>query len=437
MAIAVALLATIASFGLASAAVVATVDSQHGTTRDHNSKESIAAADAGASMAMLRLNRYGGALNSTTPCLGESAGSIVLTGVAADGWCPEVKGTVGESTYAYRTTPKTASGLSVVAVGSSGTVRRRIDIGFKAQTAGSALAAEGLIGQEGITFSGNADIRVGVGTNGQLTSSGNATICNNIRFGVGKKWEHSGNASQCSGYVTTEGNATLPPVSSFMPPTIANSNSNGRLVTCTRTSPTPEPPGCQSDTFTGSWKTNSPFNPTTRSISVQGGVLTLGGGDYWLCSLTLSGNSHLIMAAEANVRLFFDTPENCGGNTQQISFTGNSNIEATGYQPEAGKFGVMGIYMLGSTTKRSSINLAGNTGANELVVYAPNTDINVSGNADYKGVMAGRTINDSGNGKISQDTGFEPPVVGGATLFSRESYVECVGGTGSTPSSGC
>ena len=57
MALPVAMLATVASLGLAGAAVMSTVDVQQGTKRDGGSKSAIAAADAGASLARLRLNR--------------------------------------------------------------------------------------------------------------------------------------------------------------------------------------------------------------------------------------------------------------------------------------------------------------------------------------------------------------------------------------------
>ena len=437
MALPVALFATIASFSLASAAVVASVDSQHGTARDHSSKEAIAAADAGASIALMRLNRYANALNSSTPCLGVSGNALVVTVAAADGWCPEIKGTVGSSTYAYRMTPKTVGTMSVVATGASSGVGRRIAISFTAQTVGSILAAEGLVGQENIEFTGNAEVNVGVGTNGDVTASGNAALCRNIRHGIGKKWEHNGNAEQCKGYVVTESNASLPPVSSFMPADIATNNSNYRLVTCTSTG---IPAGCQSDSYNGSWGSSSPFNSKTRSLSLSGNsTLTLTGGDYWLCSLSLSGNNHLIMGSGAHVRLFFDTPENCGvgSGKSQISFAGNTSIEATGYKSEIGKFDLPGLYLMGSPTLRTKVDLSGNNGVNELILYAPNTDINISGNADYKGVLAGRTIKDSGNGKISQDVGFEAPQIGGATLYSRQSYIECAGATGSPPNANC
>src|SRR5436190_22862846 len=58
MALPTALFAMIASFALASVAVMSSVDAQHGTVRDRASKNAIAAADAGAGVALLRLNRF-------------------------------------------------------------------------------------------------------------------------------------------------------------------------------------------------------------------------------------------------------------------------------------------------------------------------------------------------------------------------------------------
>jgi hypothetical protein len=70
MALPFALFALIASFALASAAVMSSVDAQQGTKRDHDSKEAIATADAGASLALLRLNRFMPSLSVAKPCVG-------------------------------------------------------------------------------------------------------------------------------------------------------------------------------------------------------------------------------------------------------------------------------------------------------------------------------------------------------------------------------
>ncbi|HVY97338.1 MAG TPA: hypothetical protein VHA54_10305 [Solirubrobacterales bacterium] len=463
MALPVALFAMVSSMALAGAAVVATVDVQQGASRDNSTKAAIAAADAGANVARERQSRYGFVLNEHNPCLGEvngKLGAVQAEEVGGQQWCPRIEGTVGESQYAYRVSPVGldcgSDELCVVAEGTAGGVTRRIEVTYdrstlinneeeksifeeareieitkiklkqaerrqeyekvkelqeklekQLQELQEQINAEGFIGRDGIVLSGNADIRVGVGTNGSLEASGNATICGDIRHGVGKTWTKSGNAKQCSGYRVAEANVQLPPVSSFMPKDIATNNSNNRITACTSTN---VPVGCQKDSYTGNWKSKPPFNPQTRAITVNANdTLTVGGGDYWVCSITLNGNSQLIMADGARVRFFFDTPEHCGtGN--QITLSGNNRIAATGYQPSAGRFEVPGFFLLGSPTVASQVSLSGNfSSTNEMALYGPDTYLNISGNATYKGVMVGREIHMSGNGKVEQDAGFELP----------------------------
>jgi hypothetical protein len=435
-----ALFATIAAFGLAAVAVVSTVNVQRGTSRDHSSKEAIAAADAGASVAMMRLNRYANALGTATPCLGMSGSTLVLSGAAADGWCPEATGTVGDSSYAYRISPQTGSAMAIVATGSSGGVSRRIAISLTASTVGSVLEGAGVIGLEDITLENSADIRVGVGTNGNVTLENNSTICGNIRHGVGKGVTFTNNSDQCSGYGITEGNQSLPPVSSFMPTDIATNNSNFRLVKCTSTE---VPTGCETDSYVANgnkgFTSTVPWDPTTRTISTgNNSTLTLGGGDYFICRLELTNNSHLIMKSGASVRIFFDTPENCNLKSvaEQLVLSNNTDIQATGNGTEGSA--LPGLYMMGSTTIATRAKFENNTGTtNEFILYAPNTSIVIENNATYKGVLAGKTIKLSNNATVEQDAGFKPPQIGGATLYTRQSYVECVGATGSPPNANC
>jgi hypothetical protein len=171
------------------------------------------------------------------------------------------------------------------------------------------------------------------------------------------------------------------------------------------------PLNCQKDAYTGNWKSKPPFNAKTRAISLSSNdTLTVGGGDYWVCSISMSGNSQLIMAEGARVRFFFDTPEHCAYNGNQLSLSGNNRISATGYQPSDGQFEMPGFYFLGSPTVATQVSLSGNySTTNEMVVYGPDTYINISGNATFKGIIAGKQIAMSGNGKVEQDAGFEVP----------------------------
>jgi hypothetical protein len=443
MALPTAIFAMVASMGLAGAAVMSSVDAQQGTHRDSDSKNAIAAADAGASVALMRLNRYATAFSTSTPCLGLSAGTLIVTGPAADGWCPEVTGTVGGSSYVYRATPSVVGGtMTVVSTGTAGTVSRRIAVTFKTTTIGSALALEGVIGIDEVRVDNNADARVSVGTNGNVSVGNNGNICGNIRHGVGKKASFSNNGTQCSGYGTTEGNISLPPVSSFMPTDIATNNSNYRLVTCTKLTPTKVPTECQTDTFSGSWSSTVPWNPSSssRTISTSNGTtLTLGGGDYFVCQLLVNNNAHLVMQAGASVRVFFDTPENCKlkAGAKQIVIDNNADITSTGYQPEQGKFDMPGFYLMGSASIQTSVEFSNNGTTNEFILYAPNTDILIKNNAVYKGVIAGKSVHLDNNAIVDQDAGFVPPQIGGATIYQRQSYVECTGPTASPPSANC
>ncbi|MGN6216017.1 MAG: hypothetical protein ACTHN7_03540 [Solirubrobacterales bacterium] len=442
-AVATALVAMTVAFTFASAAVVYSVNTQHGTVRDHAAKEAIAAADAGANVALMRMNQFAKAVSTASPCVGISVNTLVVAKAEADGWCPQLTGTVGNATYSYRVGPSTTacsvSTSCVVAVGTSNGVSRRVEVTLGTSTVGSAFSHAGVLGNEDITLGENANIRVGVGTNGSVHLSQSASICGDIRHGVGKELTFKNSSSQCSGYGKTEGNEALPPVSSFMPTNIATSNSNYRLVKCTSTN---VPSGCQSDSYTKSWETNTPWNATTRTIEpAQNSSLTLTGGDYFICKLVLGNNAHLIMGANATVRIFFDTPEDCGakaGSTwEPIKVENNADITSSGYQPTAGKFSVPGLYVTGSTSIPSKIVFSNNSGSNQFVLYAPNSNLYFENNSTYKGAIAGKTVYFSNHAKVEEDEGFEPPKIGGSTLFSRQSYVECTGATGSPPNANC
>jgi hypothetical protein len=441
MAVATALMAMTVAFSFAGAAVVYSANTQRGTSRDSGSKQAIAAADAGANIALMRQNQYSKSISTTNPCIGVSGSLLVVTKAEADGWCPSVSGTIGSATYTYRVGPSTTacavSTSCIVSTGTANGVKRREEVTLGTSTVGGILSKAGLIGQEDITLENNVDVRVGVGTNGNISLTNSASICGDIRTGVGKKLTFENSASQCSGYIKYQGNETLPPVSSFIPTNISTSNSNYRLAKCvTGTSPT----GCQSDSYTKSWETSTPWNASLRKIEpAQNSTLTLSGGDYFICRLVLGNNSHLIMGATATVRIFFDTPENCGikANEAQVMVENNADITSSAYQTSEGKFSVPGLYVMGSTTIPTKIVFGNNAGDSQFVLYAPNTNVYLENNATFKGAIAGKTVYLSNHATIEQDEGFEPPKIGGSTLYSRQSYIECVGSTASPPNANC
>jgi hypothetical protein len=429
MALPTALFAMIASFALASAAVLSSVDAQQGTKRDHESKEAIAAADAGANLALLRLNRFKSSLK-TSPCVGPNGESQLPTG----GWCPATPAeSVSGATFSYRVSEyKKGSELSVVAVGVAGTVSRRVDVGLIASDEENVFANEGLIGQDTIGLEGTAvEIKTNIGTNGEVTSNGHGTICGSIRHGIGKKIPLG--QPQCGGKVS-EGEKSLPPIS--LPENIAAENSNCRLVpNC----PSPTNPKVidptQVDTYTKSRNSKNPWEASATTINVGGNAtLTLTGGDYFVCGLFVD-SGQLIMAAQRHVRIFVRTPEEChlDPSKSQVEMKGNASIESTGFLTGEANYAVPEIYVLGP----SPVKLTGNAGADELLLYAPYSEVELGGSATWIGLLAGKSMRLHGSPKMEKYTGPAPEDLTISTLWERTHYVECTGVSASSPNASC
>ena len=440
MALPVALFAMIATMALASAAVLASIDVQQGSTRDNNSKKAIAAADAGASVALLRLNRFKSSLSTATPCIGPAGESLKPTG----GWCPAITPEpVGQSTYSYMISEyQGVAELKVVSVGTAQEVSRRVMVNLTATPGENVFATEKVVAKGDINMGGAFFIESDIGTNGNVTQNGNGVICGDVRHGPGKS---SDVKPQCDGKVT-EGEREVPEI---VPPTdIATKNSNCRLSwTCsiaTGGNPLEKDLNCG----TNEKCTKPVWDSTTRTLEDGGNnsSLTLGGGDYFICRLLIH-QGQLIMAYPAHVRIFFDTPENCPGskgisppmpaNTIRFEIGSQGQVTATGYEPKSGKFDVPGLYFLGSETIPTQINLQAQGGANEMILYAPQVDIHMNGGPEWIGMMAGKTIDIQGNPTIKTNPNIEEPDIKLATLFARDHYVECTGATATPPDANC
>jgi hypothetical protein len=421
MALPTVLFAMIATLGLASAAIIASTDVQRGTKRDSESKNAIAAADAGASVALLRLNRFVSSLTTAHPCVGPNGEWQTPSG----GWCPATTTeSVGGSSFSYQVSSyQKGAELSVVSVGTSGGVSRRVEVGLYSSNGENVFANEDVIGQDNISLSGTPDIETDIGTNGSVEGNGSFTICGDVRHGVGK----SAPEPDCDGEVT-EGNKELPEVTP--PENIATVNSNCRLVpNCTKE------PKKEVDT----WSKKNGWNASTRTLSVaQNSTLTLGGTDYFICKLEV-GPGTLYMAAGSHVRIFFDTPENCGlsAGATRMSVGGNGAIVSSGYNPKEGKYDVPGFYMLGSANIPTKVDLSGNGSVNELILYAPYSEVEMGGNTEWKGLVAGKSIHMHGTPKITSDPNITPPDITFQSLWERTHYVECTGASASTPNGDC
>lgn len=422
IAVPTALMALVATFALASVAVISTVNVQQGTHRDHDSKEAIAAADAGASIALLRLNRFLPSYSATQRCLGPNGESQTPSA----GWCPSTEpASIGGATYSYQVSEFTGSGtLDVISVGESGSVTRRVDVTMFSVNGKNVFADEKLIGESEIEFDGSsAKVETSIGTNGNIVNSGNSnpTICGNERHGTGKEAQ----PKPSCGKEVTESDRTLPPIT--LPENLATVNDNCRVAqNCT---------GSKAgliDTYT---KKNSTPWVEPRKIDVQSATLTIGGENYFVCKVTVGGSGAIVMQAGAHARIFVDTPEHCGmeAGAVQVEMTGNSVITASAFNPSQGLYDVPGIYMLGDGTVR----LGGTSGTNEFMLYAPQSRVELFGNATYTGMIAGNTVQISGNPTMKSNSKIKEPEIFLQSLLQRSRYVECTGPGGSTPNADC
>jgi hypothetical protein len=415
IAVPTAMMALIASFALASVAVLSTVNVQSGTNRDRNSKQAIAAADAGANVAMLRLNRYLPKLTPLNACVGPNGETQIPSG----GWCPTIgPESIAGATYSYQVSAYTGgSEMSVVATGTSGKVSRRVNLNFKSISGDNVFLDEKLIGEDEIEIEGSAAwIETDIGTNGNINANAHPVLCGDIRKGPSMKAP----TPSCNGEVT-EGTKTLPPVT---PPA---DNWNCRLSqNCTGTK------SGLVDTYS---KNGSGYwDAASRSIRITGnGTLTMGGPDYLLCKVDIQSGK-IYMPVEAHVRIFMDTPEHCGmaSGSVQVEVEGGGNI-ISGYNPTQGYFEMPGIYMLGN----GGVSLSGNSGGNEVIIYGPQSHIDIGGSASWNALIAGKSLKIHGNPFLTADPRIKPPDLSFASMLERTRYVECTGATVSPPNASC
>lgn len=417
-----ALMALIASFAIASVAVISTVNVQQGTKRDHDSKEAIAAADAGANIALLRMNRFLPSLSTAHPCIGPNG--EYQTPVS--GWCPaSATETVGGATYSYAISAYAGAStpLNIVSVGSSGTVKRRVNVALTTTKGKNVFSDERFIGQDEITVKGNFEIEADIGTNGNVVQIGSSgDLCGDLRHGIGKG---SNLEPQCSG-TKYEENRELPPI--LPPENLATVNANCMLSqSCTS-----GPYAGQADT----WTKANPWTAGTRTISLgkQGQTLTMNGGDYFICKLEV-GPGTIYMSVQAHVRIFIDTPQHCGlpSGATQVDIGANGNLISSGYIPKQGLYEIPSIFVLGN----GGVSIGATSGTNHLMLYAPQSAIDFSGNADWVGMFAGKSINLHGNPFFKTDPNLKEPDIAYSGRFMRSRYVECAGATASPPNASC
>jgi Tfp pilus assembly protein PilX len=216
-----------------------------------------------------------------------------------------------------------------------------------------------------------------VGTNGNLTEAGGATIDGSLstpRVGVGScssgnvsALTSSGGATVSSGVVQLPQQVTLAPpdLPNPLPPTTAY-NGNGQIL------------------LNGASVGNVTVNAnSTLTLCAVGQTCTIN-----VNSITLNGNGQIVIPVGATVIL------NVAGQSQTtpIDFTGgstsNASLDPSHFQ----------IQYAGTGT----VKVNGGSSASEML-YAPNAAVELSGGNDFYGSIVGATVTDTGGAKLHYD----------------------------------
>jgi len=213
----------------------------------------------------------------------------------------------------------------------------------------------GLSSTGDISFTGNSSYEGDIASNGSVTIGGSATIDGDI----------SGGDVTVGGTVT--GDVSVARRELVLPPVdctdVSMNNDNGTL------------PLIQ--------KGNNLVSPldANRNFSLTGGVAyNLPPGNYYFNDLKIGGQSSLLISGPTTICL-----------TGDLDTSGGDLINSTGDPTN-----LMILMEGGSAKLNASVDLF-------LFLYAPNTDVTITGSADIFGAIVGETITAAGSGSIVFD----------------------------------
>lgn len=438
----------LAALSMAGVAVSTSIGGQGGVVRDQETKTALAVAESGVEQALLQFNRYG-LVSESDPCAPLATGSPD----PETGWCGPVTGTHvngGEVTYWVRpTATEFASGefafteLEVVAEATVAGTARRVELVANSSAGQNIFLDAAVQSEDGITINSNAEIHAGTATNGDLTIDSNARQCGTATVGIGKELKGEGEYStdiECAvgGGEPAEDEISLPPVRQGDVP---ESNDNHRLFGEDPISGN-NAEACW-DGLDGNGEVNPELECGPRELLIaSNSSVTLGGSVYSFCKLTLRSNSSLYIAAGAEVKIYFDSPENCGYEEEpvtQFELRSNSRITSAEGDPVD-----VGLLFVGSTEIDTRIVLNSESAVDgpceqNFAIYAPYTDIELDSETKFCGGLAGKTVHLKKNAEVWTSSGIDKfylPLV--APHYVSERFVDCRATAASgAPDEGC
>jgi hypothetical protein len=426
IAVPVALAILFLVWGLATVSLRGALTAQTQSHRDSEVKRALQAANAGVDAQIYRFNLL---QPGSLQCISLSLGTLTVSALSADGWCAPQSEDLGDNTsytarvsraIAVRPNGQALVQRSVVSTGYSNGVRRRVLTRITAAT-GEPIFPGGYAGisLSSLDVGNNVNVTGGLGTNGNVVLKNFAEVCGDTTPGPGKSLSIQNNAHVCGGYsvAPAETAFNLQPVDQGNAATV---NDNLRIG---------NPPSSVSlDPCTSCG--NVTWNPSTRVLSLKNNAtLTLGGSVYSLCRLDLDNTAQLKIPARPlgnAVRIYIDSPENCGGGNGMgsVSVRNNSSIVNMNADPAT-----LQLYVVGSTTVATSVDFSnGLDFATDMImaVYAPNSTVTLRNNVRMTGAVAARQLVLQNNASLTYHDRIADITSGSLMrLYRSAEYKEC------------
>ena len=398
------------------------------STASRDAKRALAAADAGLEAAMFRMNEMGFQTESqcfTTEGVEPATGTDPETGGApAAGECAGVEEDLGNNSgYTYYVTPglqngDTCAGLDVnlidpngeitvtqrciTSIGEANGERRRIQARVASYIGTQLFPVGGILAINGIKVKNTAIVSGVLGSNGQIELGNNSVVSGGIQLGqqasplpiLGSGSTVGGDPpvtyrSEADGAFVLApvdmGNTALP-----APPLGTGSHENARITN-------------GQDSGSNVTYTDTANAPRTLTVG-NNGSLTLGGGTYNFCKVTLGNNAYITIAAGAKIRFFLDSPDRLSQGTPGDCIPNGMDAEDArdaGYGGmelgQGSNFNNPGhainfqIYMYGYTDGSHRVEFE-NTSAMNAAIYAPSSELVWVNSAGITGAVAASKV---------------------------------------------
>jgi hypothetical protein len=384
------------------------------STASRDAKRALSAADAGLEAAIFRMNVLGDQSIDqcfTTEPVDPASGSDPETGgTPAAGECAGEQDDLGNgSNYTYYVTPAlqdgdVCAGLPVNNVDPDGLItvtqrcvtsigrvngeRRRVQARVASYIGTQLFPVGGILAINGIKVKNTAIVNGVLGSNGQIDLGNNSVVDGGIQLGTASTPPQTlGSGSTLGGPVTyrseADGAFVLAPVDMGNTATV---NDNGRITS-------------GQDSGNNVTYTNTAASPRNLTIA-NNGSLTLGGGTYNFCKVTLGNNAYITIAVGAKIRFFLDSPDRAGsgcipsGQTAAQARTNNYGGMQLG---QGSNFNNPGhainfqIYMYGYADGSHTVEF-NNTSAMNAAIYAPTSNLIWNNTAGITGGVAASTV---------------------------------------------